>query len=370
MNELIIKDRFKNALPPLSIDEYKLLEGSIIKNGCIHQIVVWDNIIIDGHNRYKICQKNNTPFQTTNKDFANEDEAELWLRTFAGGRRNLNDYCSIDNAKKLYALELKLKGKENQSKAGGDKTIALPSKVDKSAEPVDTRKEIAKKADVSVRKVAEYDVIQKYATENKKEALIKGTTTPHKEYIIIKRQLDREEAVKKIPSLPTDKYRVIYADPPWKYAITNDENEWATGATSHYPTMELKDICALPVKEWTEKDAVLFIWTTSPKLFEVKNVIDAWGFTYKASFIWDKVKHNMGHYNSVRHEFLLIATKGSCAPDNKKLIDSVQSIERTEHSVKPEEFRNIIDELYINGKKLEMFARKKVDGWDIYGNSI
>lgn len=96
-----------------------------------------------------------------------------------------------------------------------------------------------------------------------------------------------------------------------------------------------------------------------PDAFEV---IKAWGFTYKSSFVWDKVKHGMGHYNSVRHELLLIATKGSCTPDCVDRIDSVQSIERTEHSVKPEEFRRLIDFMYPHGERLEMFARRGASG--------
>ena len=77
----------------------------------------------------------------------------------------------------------------------------------------------------------------------------------------------------------------------------------------------------------------------------------------------------MGHYNSVRHELLLIATKGSCVPDNRKLYDSVQTIERSDkHSEKPEEFRNIIETLYTFGKKIELFSRTKKEGWETYGN--
>jgi N6-adenosine-specific RNA methylase IME4 len=83
--------------------------------------------------------------------------------------------------------------------------------------------------------------------------------------------------------------------------------------------------------------------------------------------VWDKIKHNKGHYNSVRHEFLLVCTKGSCVPDEAKLFDSVQSIEKTEHSQKPEEFREIIDTLYNKGRKIELFARKHTDNWDTWG---
>ena len=120
-----------------------------------------------------------------------------------------------------------------------------------------------------------------------------------------------------------------------------------------------------------EDDAVLFLWVTSPFLESCFKVIKAWGFKYKTSFVWDKVKHNFGHYNSVRHEFLLVCTRGSCTPNVQKLFDSVQVIERNgRHSEKPEEFREIIDTLYPHGKRLEMFARTRVEGWDAWGMDI
>jgi N6-adenosine-specific RNA methylase IME4 len=87
--------------------------------------------------------------------------------------------------------------------------------------------------------------------------------------------------------------------------------------------------------------------------------------------VWDKVKHNFGHYNSVRQELLLICTRGSCTPDVKELVDSVQTIERsTKHSEKPEEFRRIIDTLYPKGPRVELFARAKHEGWDSWGNEV
>jgi len=133
--------------------------------------------------------------------------------------------------------------------------------------------------------------------------------------------------------------------------------------------MSIEELSKMDIPK-TSNDAVLFIWVTSPLLEESFKIIDAWGFKYKTSFIWDKVKHNMGHYNSVRHEFLLLCTKGSCTPDNIKLFDSVQSIEKTKHSEKPKEFRKIIDTIYPKGKRIELFAREKVEGWDYWGNEI
>lgn len=191
----------------------------------------------------------------------------------------------------------------------------------------------------------------------------------------IKRK-ERQQAIKEQEAQPrsssyvdiftTDKkYRVIYADPPWSY---NDKMDTAKlgGAVKYYDTMPLNDICEMRIP--AEKNAVLFLWTTSPQLEDSFRVINAWGFKYKSSFIWDKISHAMGHYNSVRHEFLLIATRGNCTPDVKKLYDSVISIERTEHSRKPKEFREIIDTLYPIGNRIELFAREAAEGWDVWGN--
>jgi site-specific DNA-methyltransferase (adenine-specific) len=127
----------------------------------------------------------------------------------------------------------------------------------------------------------------------------------------------------------------------------------------------------MPIKEICDKNSVLFLWATSPKLEQAFSIIREWGFEYKTSFVWDKVKHNFGYYNSIRHEFLLIAGKGSSTPDSKKLHDSVISIERSKvHSEKPEFFRDLIDELYTWGNRIELFHRGKEikKGWDSWGN--
>jgi N6-adenosine-specific RNA methylase IME4 len=171
-------------------------------------------------------------------------------------------------------------------------------------------------------------------------------------------------------ALPASGYRVIYADPPWQYGDTL-LNMPGAGAEDHYPSMSIDELCAMRVEDLATSDAVLFMWVTSPLLEECFPIIRAWGFEYKTSFVWDKVKHNMGHYNSVRHELLLVCTRGSCTPDVPTLIDSVQSIERSgRHSEKPQEFRTIIDTLYPTGKRLELFARAPVDGWDVWGNEV
>jgi N6-adenosine-specific RNA methylase IME4 len=175
------------------------------------------------------------------------------------------------------------------------------------------------------------------------------------------------------PDLPDGKYRIIYADPPWQYRNSMPEfydNVHFGTQDEHYFTMSLEDICALPIKDMAEDNAVLFLWVTSPILEDAFEVIKAWGFEYKSSFVWDKVKHVMGHFNSVRHELLLICTRGSCQPDIHKLFDSVITEERTDHSTKPEIFREIIDTIYPHGRRIELFARRQAEGWEVYGNEV
>lgn len=164
-----------------------------------------------------------------------------------------------------------------------------------------------------------------------------------------------------------DKYRIVYADPPWDYA-GHDQPDYQSSPKDYYAVMDMDAICAEPVRDWVEDDAVLFLWVPAPLLEKSLGVVSAWGFQYKQHFIWDKIKHNMGYYNSARHELLLICTRGSCLPDVKQLFDSVQCIERGAHSVKPTEFYDIIETLYTHGRKLEMYARQKRDGWAAYGH--
>lgn len=182
---------------------------------------------------------------------------------------------------------------------------------------------------------------------------------------------------KEAPPIPEGTYRIIYVDPPWKYTeegLTGVSDSYHRGdeygnIPKHYQPMSIDELCEMPFPK-TEENAVMFLWVTWPFLEKCFKVIKAWGFKYKTGMVWDKIKHNFGYYVSVRSELLLICTKGSCTPDVRKLHDNVLSIERTAHSEKPGRFREIIDELYPTGNRIELFARKKIKGWDVWGDEI
>lgn len=174
---------------------------------------------------------------------------------------------------------------------------------------------------------------------------------------------------KKYSELPEGKFQVFYADPPWQYdnSMPSEFKEQA----NHYQLMSIDEIAKLKIKDLADKNAVLFLWVTSPILEEsFLKIIHVWGFEYKTSFIWDKINHVMGHYNSVRHEFLLLCIKGSYPIQNRKLYDSVYSEKSMEHSQKPEYYYKMIEDLYPNSNKIELFARDKREGWTSYGNQI
>lgn len=361
--QLKINPDLQNFIRPLTAEEFNLLEISLKNDGCREPITILeDRTIIDGHNRYAICRKHNIEYTTfVQKSLDTETDIKLWMLYNQIGKRN---YANIDKA--LVAIEIEKL----------EKVKALERMHHLDEEPrseLTYPQESGKALEIAAKSVGlGYGTVYKtkHILEKAPEALIEKVK---KQEVSIDRaftQIQKAERLEKNKATewPKGKYRVIYADPPWQYG---DERAGGNhgGAVDHYNTMGINELKNMPIASLAEDNAVLFLWGTVPLLPEALELINAWDFKYKTNFVWDKVRHNMGHYNSVRHELLLIATKGSCTPDNVQLFDSVQSIERTDrHSEKPEEFRKIIDTLYTYGNKLEMFSRKSVEGWDVFGN--
>ena len=375
--DLKINEEFKSLIPSLTDEEYEGLEQSIIQDGCRDRIVTWNSYIIDGHNRYEICNKHNITFEVLEKDnFASEADVKLWMIENQLGKRNLPTearlalvYCFKEiEAGKAKARQLaNLKQFSDSSEANTESQFTDSAPVRYREEPKGkTLESIAKKAGVSIRTAEQYDAIQRKGTDDQKAQVDSGQSSIKKVY----NQIQQAERLKQNKQLewPEGKYRIIYADPPWKYG---DERSGMGGAVDQYDLMDLEDIKALPVADLAEENSVLFMWGTAPLLQEALEVIVSWGFQYKTHMVWNKQKGPQGNYISPRHEILFIATKGSCTPDTNERPNSVQTIERTgRHSEKPEEFRLIIEQLYNYGNKIEIFARKTLEGWESYGNEI
>jgi N6-adenosine-specific RNA methylase IME4 len=163
-------------------------------------------------------------------------------------------------------------------------------------------------------------------------------------------------------------YSVLLADPPWRYDYARTKSR---RVENHYPTMALADICALDVASLAAVDAVLFLWATNPKLEEALSGIRAWGFSYRTNAAWVKPQMGMGYYFRQQHELLLVATRGTPKtplPANRPR--SVMSAPRQAHSKKPEIARELIERMYPDARRLEMFAREQRPGWDVWGNEV
>jgi len=162
------------------------------------------------------------------------------------------------------------------------------------------------------------------------------------------------------------KYQIIYADPPWKYNFCKDN---ADKIENHYPTMSVQEICNLSIP--SDKNSVLYLWTTAPKILEAFEVMSAWGFTYKTQCIWNKDWIGMGYWFRGQHEILLVGTKGKFSPPTFEFRKpSVYTEKRTIHSRKPDYFRNLIKNSFPNLNRIELFARGKHKGWDVWGNEV
>lgn len=160
------------------------------------------------------------------------------------------------------------------------------------------------------------------------------------------------------------RFGTIYADPPWPYG-----NQGTRAATKrHYDSPSLEWIAALPIAELVADAAHLHLWTTNGFLFDARQILEAWGFSYKSCFVWVKPEMGIGNYWRVSHEFMLLGVRGSC-PFLDRAQKSWLQAGRTEHSAKPEGVRAIIEKV-SPAPRLELFARQVSPGWVAWGNDI
>ena len=165
------------------------------------------------------------------------------------------------------------------------------------------------------------------------------------------------------PEFPVGKYPIILADPPWRYNFSASNNR---KIENHYPTMPLDEIKALDVP--SADDCVLFLWTTSPKLEEAFEVIEAWGFQFKSMAVWIKSGYGPGYWYRHKAEYIMTCSKGNMKPpkpENRQ--ENVIFAKKGPHSQKPVEIYKLIETMYPGLPKLEMFSRNSRKGWDSWG---
>ncbi len=180
--------------------------------------------------------------------------------------------------------------------------------------------------------------------------------------------------------LPHGHYGAILADPPWRFEAWSGKGT-ARAADNHYQTMTIDEICALPVKELTADDCVLFVWACWPTLLDALRLIEAWGFKYKTcGFNWTKAHAGqvemfqddvnpymgLGYWTRANTEPCLLGTRGKPKRLDAGVRQAIIAPKR-EHSRKPDGVHASIQRL-VAGPYLELFARQKRPGWDVWGN--
>jgi len=387
MSDIKINPEFRDLIPKLSQDEMAALEASILEEGCRDSIVLWNDTIVDGHNRFEICTKHSVKFNTIQKDFQNSDDVKVWMINNQLGRRNLTEFVRYELIQAKEEV-FKKKGREAMSELGsnggrgnkkGLSIIDKPFTENNNEKQHNTQKEIAKDLGWSQGKVAMAQQVSKKADDLTKEKLRAGELSINQVYQEVKKKEKKDQRQRKIQEVrekieaenvitPNKKYHVIAIDPPWAYSEKGGFSSEQYDSKSNrgavdYPTMSVAEISKIELPD--ADDCVVFLWTTHAFLRDSFQILEGWGFNYKATLVWDKVKMGIGRTVRMQVEFCLIATKGSPIINGSSERDII-SEPRREHSRKPEAFYEMVERMCL-GNKLDYFSRQNRENWDHYG---
>jgi N6-adenosine-specific RNA methylase IME4 len=172
------------------------------------------------------------------------------------------------------------------------------------------------------------------------------------------------------------KYNIIYADPPWEYVKLNFYQKKGVN-NKVYDRMKIEDIKQLKIGEIAEDNSLLFLWVTNPMLKKGLEVMQSWGFEFTTiAFVWVKTYKSgkeitgMGRYTRSCVELCLLGKRGIGVKRKDTNVPQIVYSNLQNHSKKPEEIRDRIFRLFDDVPRIELFAREKKEGWDVWGNEV
>lgn len=329
---MTIDKEFETLIPPLSPAEYRLLEESILAEGCRDSLVTWHGILIDGHNRYRICTQYGLPFETIDTDFATRDEVIEWIIKNQLARRNLPLYEHARLALRLKPF-LSARAKENQ----GTRTDILP----KSVKSSNTQLELAKAAGVGHDTIAKVEKIEAVADDATKAKLRSGEMSINQAYTEIKKQEKAEQRAAKMATIKeaavTDgnlaygdcleelkkladgSVDCVVTDPPYGISYVSNfrtvESEVVKSVandTIEDAVMLWNNTCAI-LERKMKADSHLYCFTSWKVYPYFVNIISKY-FKVKNCLIWEKNNWSMGDLDgnyAEQYEMVIFATKGN-----------------------------------------------------------
>jgi N6-adenosine-specific RNA methylase IME4 len=382
MKQLNINPVFRDLIQSLTADEFKQLEDNVLAEGIRDAIVVWNDTIVDGHNRYQLAQKHSLQFDLHEVNFNSQDEAVLWIIDNQLGRRNLTDFVKLELQQKradvLYERGKSIKSEVaiNRGFAGNQHTkvddLSIIDKTCRTEPAHNTQKEIAESLNWSTGKVAQGQYVIKHAPEEVKEKLRAGELSMNEAYKAIKTEEKKAIVQEQIQVLKekevqpsTGIYDVIVIDPPWQ--MEKIEREVAPNQVGFdYPTMTIDEIKAMDLP--AEENCHVFMWITQKHHRHGFEIFDAWGVNFICEFVW----HKNGGFQpfglpQFNHEYVMYGRIGTPTFIDFKNFFTCFNANRTGHSAKPEEFYDTIRRVTA-GKRIDMFNRRKIEGYDTWGN--
>lgn len=355
-------------LPDLTEDEYAALKEDIESRGVMVPVEYDENgNILDGYHRVKICEELGLDYPVIVRKGWTEEQKITHALSLNLNRRHLDK-----KQRKELEAELRLKGWSYRK-------IAAVVGVSQ----MQVARDMAGVTNVTPDHVEGLDGKSYPAQKRKPEAVqvlfgddVKGITEKARELSQAKRDKRRQERVEKLMDItennkPLDGiglFPVLYADPPWEYDFPISDSR---RIENQYPTMPIEEICKLPVRSIANDDAIIFLWVPPSFIHKGLMVLDAWGFQFRTTMVWVKPSIGPGQWVRQRHELLLIGVKGDIpTPKGKDKPDSVIEAPREEHSKKPEIMYQIIEKMYPELRKVELFSRNKREGWESWGNQV
>src|SRR6516162_6471162 len=361
--------------------EFDELVADIREHGLHEPIVVFEDKILDGRNRYRACEA--AGVEPTFTAYTGDDPV-AYVVSLNLRRRHLDESQRAMVAAKLATLRDGQRadlveglpiGRASEMLNVGERSVARAREVQEHGTP-----ELVSAVERGAISVSSAADVATLPVQEQHEIVARGEREilrAAQEIRARKAEMRRAGRIERLAAtcnqpFPSDRrYAVIYADPPWHFEVYNEESGIERAAANHYSTMSLDEICALPIPSLASPDAALFLWTTVPHLRESFDVLVAWGFEYKTNIVWVKDKIGLGYFVRNEHELLLVATRGdmpSPSPANRP--PSVISAPRREHSRKPDEAYEIIERMYPTLPKIELFARQTRSGWAAWGNEV
>ncbi len=367
--------------PLLEGDAFESFKCDIAAHGLRESIWLHEGQIIDGRNRYRACLETGTT--PTFRQWNGQGSLVAFVISLNLHRRHLDESQRAMVGARIANLRL---GANQHKKEGSSFELPISQPEAEKLLNVGTASvkrgrvvlergapELISAVDAGKIAVSAAAQIAERPKEQQRAAVDRVMRLNAKAPNVV-REMNRQDRIGKLVEAGTPgtrgvgRFAVVLADPPWPYQFSTSKSR---EIENQYPTMSLEEICALDISEMLLPDCTLFLWSPPPKLDEAMSVIRAWSFSFRTTAIWDKEMIGPGYYFRTQHELLLVATKGEPPPPPPSArVSSVIRSRRGEHSVKPAIVYEIIERMYPELPKLELFQRRSRVGWWGWGNQV